>query len=135
MALTGLLALVIARPAIAEWRIVACGLALVVAGGALLARAADAVLTRDDEAAMIWIRDHSHALDLVCAPDVPAARWIPALSARATTAPLRAGWPRPDGPCAVRISLSGLLPPGIAASEEPTFRAGRAAVWTTSQGR
>jgi hypothetical protein len=135
VALTGTLAVVAVRPAGTEWRIVACGLVLVGAGAALLGRARDAILTRDEEAAMIWIRDHSHPLAVVCAPDVPAARWIPALSARATTVPLRAGGPRPDGACAVRISLSGLLPPGVGAAELPAFRAGRAAVWTTSQAR
>jgi hypothetical protein len=135
VALTGVLALIAVRPAVAEWRIGACGLALVVATGALLGRPPDAVITRDEEAAMIWIRDHSHAFALVCAPDVPAARWIPALSARATTAPLRPGWTRPHGACVVHISLSGLLPPGTSAAEAPAFRAGRAAVWTTSQNR
>jgi hypothetical protein len=135
VALTGVLAVLAVRPARAEWRIVACGLVLVAAGAALLGRTRDAGLTRDEEAAMIWIRDHSHALALVCAPDVPAARWIPALAARATTVALRPGGPRPDGACAVRIALSGLLPPGVGASDPPAFRAGRAAVWATSQAR
>jgi hypothetical protein len=93
------------------------------------------VVTGNDAAAMAWIRDHTRLLDLVCAPDVPAARWIPALGARATTAPLRPGWPPPEGDCAVRISLSGRLPPGAEAGEEPSFRSGPAAVWTTYQKR
>jgi hypothetical protein len=97
--------------------------------------AASEVVTHDERAAMAWIRDHTRPLDLVCAPDVPAARWIPALAARATTAPLGPGWPRPEGPCSVRISLSGLLPPGVNGHEPPAFRAGGAAVWTTSQKR
>jgi hypothetical protein len=97
--------------------------------------AASEVVTHDEQAALAWIRDHTRPLDLVCAPDVPAARWIPALAARATTVPVRPGWPRPEGPCAVRISLSGLLPPGVNGDESPAFRAGGAAVWTTSQKR
>ena len=67
---------------------------------------------------MTWIRDHTRPLDLVCAPDVPAARWIPVLAHARTTVPLRPGGPHPDGVCAVRISLSGLLPPG--GNEEDT---------------
>ncbi len=97
--------------------------------------AAADVVTRDEREAMAWIREHTGPLDLVCAPEVPAARWIPALAARATSVPLRPGWPRPDGPCAVRIALSGLLPPGAREGEAPSFRAGSAAVWTTSQKR
>jgi hypothetical protein len=123
------------RRSVAEWRVVASGLVVVAAGGAFLGRAADDVVTRDEEAAMTWIRDHAHPLDLVCAPEGPAARWIPALAARATTAPLRRGWPRPHGACAVRISMSGLLPPGVVAAETPAFRAGQVVVWTASQGR
>jgi hypothetical protein len=97
--------------------------------------AAADVVTPDELAAMAWIRDHARPLDRVCAPDVPAARWIPALAARATTVPLRPGWPRPDGGCAVRISLSGLLPPDANDVGTEAFRAGQAAVWTTSQKR
>jgi hypothetical protein len=135
VALTGLLGPIARRRSVAEWRVVASGLVVVAAGGAFLGRAADDVVTRDEEAAMTWIRDHAHPLDLVCAPEGPAARWIPALAARATTAPLRRGWPRPHGACAVRISMSGLLPPGVVAAETPAFRAGQVVVWTASQGR
>jgi hypothetical protein len=91
--------------------------------------------TPDDMAAMAWIRDHTRPLDVVCAPEVPAARWIPAVSGRATTVSLRPGWPRPGGPCAVRISLSGRLPPGAREAEAASFRAGSAAVWTNSENR
>jgi hypothetical protein len=103
--------------------------------GAFVRPVAADVVTRDEMTAMAWIGDHAGPLDLVCAPDVPAARWIPALAARATTAALRPGWPRPAGTCAVRLSLSGRLPPGSNGGEPPSFRAGATAVWTTSQKR
>ena len=92
-------------------------------------------VTRDEEAAMTWIRDHARPLDLVCAPDVPAARWIPAIAGRPARVPMGPGWPVPAGECAVRISLSGLAPPGALPSNAPAFRAGQAVVWTASQGR
>ena len=134
VAFTGLLGLA-ARRSAGAWRVVSPVLGvLAVAGPFLGGRAAD-VVTRDEAAAMAWIRDHALPLDLVCAPDVPAARWIPALAARATPVPLRPGWPRPDGVCAVRISLSGLLPPDANEGETEAFRAGQAVVWTTSQKR
>jgi len=91
------------------------------------------LVTPDDMAALTWIRDHTRPLDVVCAPEVPAARWIPALAARATTVALRPGWPRLDGACAVRLSLAGLLPPGAPDGEAASFRAGTAAVWTNSE--
>ena len=91
--------------------------------------------TRDDLEAMTWIRDHTRPLDLVCAPDVPAARWIPALAARAVSIPMRPGWPQPQGPCAVRMSLSGRLPRGVESGPAPAFRAGTAAVWTNSENQ
>ena len=96
---------------------------------------ASPVVTRDDLEAMTWIRDHTRPLDLVCAPDVPAARWIPALAARAVSIPMRPGWPQPQGPCAVRMSLSGRLPRGVESGPAPAFRAGTAAVWTNSENQ
>jgi MYXO-CTERM domain-containing protein len=134
VALAGLLGLVARRRSVVEWRVVASGIVVVAAGGAFLGRAAD-VVTRDEEAAMTWIRDHARPLDLVCAPDVPAARWIPAIAGRPATLPMGPGWPVPAGECAVRISLSGLPPPGALPSDAPAFRAGQAVVWTASQGR
>jgi hypothetical protein len=104
-------------------------------GGALVRPPRAEVVSPDELTAMAWIRENAGPLDLVCAPDVPAARWIPALAARATTAALRPGWPRPDGPCAVRLSLSGRLPRGANDGEPASFRAGSTAVWTTSQKR
>lgn len=134
VAFTGLLGLAARRPA-GAWRAVSPVLgALAVAGSVLGGRAAE-VVTRDEAAAMTWIRDHTRPLDLVCAPDVPAARWIPVLASRGTTVPLRPGGPHPAGVCAVRISLSGLLPPGGNEGDTEAFRAGPAAVWTTSQKR
>jgi hypothetical protein len=112
---------------------VASGLVVVAAGGAFLGWAAD-VVTRDEEAAMTWIRDHALPLDLVCAPDVAAARWIPAIAGRPARVAMGRGWPVPAGECAVRISLSG-LPPGALPADAPAFRAGQAMVWTGSQGR
>jgi len=135
VALAGLLGLAARRRSVAEWRVVASGLVVVAAGGAFLGRAADDVLTRDEEAAMTWIRDHARPLDLVCAPDVPAARWIPAIAGRPATVPMGAGWPVPAGECTVRISLSGLAPPGALPLDAPAFRTGQAVVWTASQGR
>jgi len=134
VALAGLFRLAAGRRSVAEWRVVASGLVVVAAGGAFLGRAAD-VVTRDEEAAMTWIRDHARPLDLVCAPDVPAARWIPAIAGRPATVAMGAGWPVPAGECTVRISLSGLAPPGAFPLDAPAFRAGQAVVWTTSQGR
>jgi len=134
VALGGLLGLAAGRRSVAGWRVVAPALVVVAAGGALLGRAAD-VVTRDEEAAMTWIRDHARPLDRVCAPDVPAARWIPAIAGRPATLPMGSGWPVPAGQCAVRISLSGLAPPGALPSNAPAFRAGQAVVWTASQGR
>jgi len=99
------------------------------------ARPASDLVTPDDVAALTWIREHTPPLDIVCGPEVPAARWIPALAARATTVSLRAGWPRPDGACAVRLSLAGLLPPGTLDGEGASFRAGAAAVWTNSENQ
>ncbi|PYQ45096.1 MAG: hypothetical protein DMF77_05440 [Acidobacteria bacterium] len=133
--LTGLLGLAARRRSVAEWRVVASGLLVMAAGGAFLGRAADDVVTRDEEAAMTWVRDHARPLDLVCAPDVPAASWIPAIAGRRATVPMGRGWPVPAGECAVRISLSGLAPPGAAPVDAPAFRAGQAVVWTASQGR
>jgi hypothetical protein len=134
VALAGLLGLTAGRRSVAEWRVVASGLVVVAAGGAFLGRAAD-VVTRDEEAAMTWIRDHARPLDLVCAPDVPAARWIPAIAGRPATVAMVRGWPVPAGECAVRISLSGLAPPGALPLDAPAYRAGQAVVWTGSQGR
>ncbi len=131
--LAGLLGLAAGRRSVAEW-LVASGLVVVAAGGAFLGRAAD-VVTRDEEAAMTWIRDHARPLDLVCAPDVPAARWIPAIAGRPATVAMGAGWPVPAGECTVRISLSGLAPPGALPLDAPAFRAGQAMVWTASQRR
>ena len=105
------------------------------AARALVWPEAAGVVTRDERAAMAWIREHTGSLDVVCAPDVPAAQWIPALAARATTVPLRPGWPRPEGACAVHLALSGLLPLGARDGEAPSFRAGSAAVWTNSENR
>jgi len=122
-------AVVLALPLL--WRVPPLGASV----PALVRPASSDVVTPDERAAMAWIRDHTGPLDLVCAPDVPAARWIPALSARATTVPLRPGWPRPEGACAVRLSLSGLLPPAASDGEAPSFRAGSAAVWTNSEKR
>jgi hypothetical protein len=134
VALGGLFGLAAGRRSVAEWRVVASGLLVVAAGGAFLGRAAD-VVTRDEEAAMTWIRDHARPLDLVCAPDVPAARWIPAIAGRPATVAMGAGWPVPAGECTVRIALSGLAPPGALPLDAPAFRAGQAVVWTASQGR
>jgi hypothetical protein len=135
VALAGLL-VVVAEPSVRRaWRAAALALAVAMAGAAWLALETVAAVTPGEEAAMAWIREHSRPLDLVCAPDVAAARWIPALSARATTAVLRSGWPLPQGRCAAAISLSGVLPPGMDASERPAYSAEGAAVWTTSQGR
>jgi hypothetical protein len=121
------------------WTVAIVGLALLWRPPRLdLSRAplpASDVVTPDDMAAMTWIRHHTRPLDVVCAPEVPPARWIPAVAARATTVSLRPGWPRPDGPCAVRISLSGRLPPGAGDAEAAAFRAGSAAVWTNSENR
>ena len=135
VALTGLLGLAARRRSAAEWRVAVSGLVVVAAGGAFLARAADDVVTRDEEAAMTWIRDHAHPLDVVCAPDVPAARWIPAIAGRPASVPIGPGWPMPAGKCAVRISLSGLAPPGGLPLDASAFRAGQAVVWTASQER
>ena len=134
VALAGLLGLAARRRSVAQWRVVACALVIVAAGGAFLGRAAD-VVTRDEEAAMTWIRDHARPLDRVCAPDVAAARWIPAIAGRPATVPMGPRWPVPAGECAVRISLSGLAPPGSLPPGAPAFRAGQAVVWTASQGR
>jgi hypothetical protein len=134
VALAGLLGLAAGRRWVAEWRVAVSGLVVVAAGGAFLGRAAD-VVTRDEEAAMTWIRDHARPLDLVCAPDVPAARWIPAIAGRPARVAMGPGWPVPAGECAVRISLSGLAPPGALPADAPAFRAGQAVVWTGSQGR
>jgi hypothetical protein len=134
VALTGVLGLAARRRSAAEWRVVASGLVVVAAGGAFLVRAA-AVVTRDEEAAMTWIRDHARPLDLVCAPDVAAARWIPAIAGRPAAVPIGPGWPVPAGKCSVRISLSGLAPPGGLPRDAPAFRAGQAVVWTASQER
>jgi hypothetical protein len=135
VALTGLLGPAVRRRSVAEWRVVVSSLVVAAAGGAFLARAADDVVTRDEEAAMTWIRDHAHPLDRVCAPDVPAARWIPAIAGRPAAVPIGPGWPVPAGKCAVRISLSGLAPPGGLPLDAPAFRAGPAVVWTASQER
>jgi len=123
----------------AVWTAVVVGLALAWRPPRLdlphFAPAASDVVTRDDLDAMTWIRDHTRPLDLVCAPDVPAARWVPALAARAVSVPMRPGWPQPEGSCAVRISLSGRLPRDVEPGATPTFRAGAAAVWTNSENQ
>ncbi|HEU0107885.1 MAG TPA: hypothetical protein VFT38_17010 [Vicinamibacteria bacterium] len=111
---------------------VACAAA---AGAITLTGAAEPAMTPDDLAALLWIRDHARPLDLVCAPDVPAARWIPAIAGRPAMVAMGPGWPVPAGECDVRISLSGLAPPGALPPEAPAFRAGQAVVWTGSQGR
>jgi hypothetical protein len=57
-------------------------------------------LDAGEVAAMQEIRDRAHPLDVVCAPDLAAARWIPSIAARATNVRLRAEWPVPSAPCA-----------------------------------
>jgi hypothetical protein len=101
-----------------------------------LARAPDAFAapTEGDLEAMAWIRDHAHPLDLVCAPDVPAARWIPAVAARPTVVPVASGWSAPEGACRIWLNLSGHDAPGHP-SWAPSFRSDTAAVWTPSQRR
>jgi hypothetical protein len=87
-----------------------------------------------DLAAMIWVRDHARPLDVVCAPDVPAARWIPAVAARPSAVPVVPGGAAAAGPCAVWLALSGRDAPGHP-PWAPSFRSGSAAVWTASQPR
>jgi len=98
-------------------------------------RAPSGDLAPGDAAAMEWIRVHARPLDQVCAPDVPAARWIPALAARPGNVSVWPGWPSPSAPCTVLLSLSGAAVPGATPPGPPAFRAGTAAVWTTSQDR
>lgn len=109
--------------------------ALAASGAFALITARGPTMTRDDLAALQWIRDHARPLDLVCAREGPAAKWISAIAARPTNVPIRPGWPVPAGECAIRISLSSLAPPGALPLDPPAFRAGTAAVWTTSQNR
>ena len=135
VAVLGLVSWITGRAAPAG-RVAAAGLLAVwAATGLVLGGVRRSDVTPDEVAAMTWIRDHAGPLDLVCAPDVPSARWIPGLAARATTALLRPGWPIPEGACAARISLSGRLPPGLDVKAPPSFRAGSAAVWTNSEDR
>ncbi len=91
--------------------------------------------TPDDVAAMTWIRQRSRPLDLVCAPDLPAARWVPAIAGRAVTVSVAPGWPAAPGPCTVWLSLSGRDAPAPHPSAAPEFRTRTAAVWRTSQTR
>ena len=119
-----------------RWRVAT---AAVLATAAALAQVTDGARSDDippgDLAAMEWIRAHAHPLHLVCAPDVAAARWIPAIAARPTTVPVWPGWPAPRGPCGVWLALSGAAPPGLPLAREPAFRTDSAAVWTTSHAR
>lgn len=88
----------------------------------------------DDVRAMTWVRAHSRPDDVVCSADVPAARWIPALAGRASSVPVRSGWPAASAPCRVWLDLStgaaAPRPPGAAA-----FRSASSAAWTTYQDR
>lgn len=134
----GALAAPAARRAGSPDRVARLGM-LVLVGAAAYALRRDAVLDdatprANEIAAMRWIRDHARPLDLVCAPDVPAARWIPAVAARPTDVVLREGWPRTTGPCRVWIALRGGLP-REAPSVAPAYESGDARVWTTSQTR
>ena len=101
----------------------------------LVVRAPSGDLTAGDAAAMEWIRVRARPLDQVCAPDVPAARWIPALAARPVNISVGPGWPAPSAPCTVLLSLSGAAFRGAMPPGPPAFRAGMAVVWTTSQDR
>jgi hypothetical protein len=88
-----------------------------------------------DLAAMEWIRAHARPLDVVCAPSVPAARWIPAIAGRPTNVPVSPGWPAPSGPCGMWLSLSGASVRNAPASGPPALSTTTATVWTTSQSR
>jgi hypothetical protein len=133
IALAGLLC-ACARERPGRWPLFAAA-ALAAAGAFAFITARGPAVTPDDLAALHWIRVHAHPLALICASDTPAAKWIPAIAARPTSVPVRWGWPVPGGECDVRISLSGMAPPGAPAMGPPAFRAGSAAVWTTSQNR
>jgi hypothetical protein len=115
---------------------IAAVLAAAVMSAAIIAvEAPSGDIDAGDAAAMEWIRAHARPLDHVCAPDVPAARWIPALAARPSSVSVAPGWPAPTAPCTVLLSLSGAAFPGAIPPRRPAFRAGSAAVWTTSQER
>lgn len=97
--------------------------------------AARGTVTPGEIAAMEWIRDHARPLAVVCAPDRPAARWIPAIAGRPTTVPIATGWPAVTGECGVWIQLADAVPPGGVPRHPPALRTATAAVWTTSQNR
>jgi hypothetical protein len=134
VALAGLLGLAAGRRSVAAWRVVVSGLVFLAAEVPSSGGRAD-VVTRDEEAAMTWIRDHARPLDLVCAPDVPAARWIPAIAGRPRRRGHGAGMARARGGVRGPDLALGAAPAGALPADAPAFRAGQAVVWTGSQGR
>lgn len=136
VALSAVLLLSLAsRDPLRKIRPLAIAAVLAVAAALLAIRARSGDIASGDAAAMEWIRVHAHPLDLVCAPDVPAARWIPVLAARPASVSVWPGWAAPSGPCTVLLSLSGAAVPGSIPPRRPEFRSDTAAVWTTSQDR
>jgi hypothetical protein len=135
----GRLASVAARPRLSPAFVAAIG-ALLLAGAGVraLPRAAasrdEAGPDPDGLAALFWIRGHTRPLDLVCAPKMEAARWIPALAARPSDVPVRDGWPAAAGPCRAWISFGGRVGEGFPTGPSAYASAG-ARVWTTSQMR
>jgi hypothetical protein len=125
----------VARPGSVRRFALATLAAAAVVGALLALRAPSGDINPDDAAALGWIRAHARPLDQVCAPDVPAARWIPAMAARPASISVGPGWPAPSAPCTVLLSLSGVASPGAIPRGPPAFRSGSAAVWTTSQDR
>jgi hypothetical protein len=133
----GALAATTARRVATPDRMVRYGvLALLAAAGLGLWReAADEARPRANEiAAMRFLREHARPLDRVCAADVPAARWVPAVAARPTDVALSDGWPPSAGSCRAWLALRGRLPRD-APSGAPAFTSGDARAWTTSQPR
>ncbi|HEV7499271.1 MAG TPA: hypothetical protein VGQ33_04665 [Vicinamibacteria bacterium] len=115
----------------------AAGALLFVAAAAHAVHAAvtaDATASTGEIAAMVWMREHTRPLDVVCAPNVAPARWIPAVAARATDVERSEG-STVAAPCAAWIALRGVAPSSAPTREPPAYQSAEARVWTTSQGR